>query len=117
MSGRTSYEAGKAAEEQVARLYAAEGHRILARRWRGPAGEIDLIVERDGEVVFVEVKKSASFAEAATHLTARQTKRIYASASAFLGFVPGGQNTPSRFDVALLDGLGRVERIENAISA
>ena len=32
------------------------GYRILARRWRGAAGEIDLIVKRRRQLVFVEVK-------------------------------------------------------------
>lgn len=115
MSGRKSYEAGKAAEHQVAQLYAAEGHTILCRRWRGQAGELDLVVEKDGEVVFVEVKQSRRAADAALHLTQRQIRRIYASAADFLGFMPAGQNTNTRFDVALVNGAGRIERVANAI--
>ena len=36
------------------------GYRILERNWRWPRGEIDLIVEKDGEIVFVEVKARRS---------------------------------------------------------
>ncbi len=43
--------------------------------------------------------------------------RIYASASVFLAGEPAGQDTPSRFDVALVDGQGRIEIIENAFAA
>ena len=117
MSGRVSYEYGKAAEEQVARLYVCEGYRILARRWRGPAGELDLVFERAGEVVFVEVKASRDFARAIASLTQRQIRRIYRSAAHFLGFLSSGQETLSRFDVAVVDRTGGIERITNAIAA
>lgn len=115
MSGRVSYEKGKAAEDQVAQVYAREGYNILARRWRGPVGEIDLVVERDGEVVFIEVKAARSFARAALSLTQRQIKRIYQSAECFIGFMATGSLTPSRFDVALVNQWGKVDRITNAI--
>ncbi len=117
MSGARSYHAGFAAEEQVAQLYGGSGRTICERRWRGSAGEIDLIA-RDGDgVIFIEVKQSATHAQAAEHLTPRQMTRIYASASEFLAGEPFGQNTECRFDVALVDGAGRIEILENAFAA
>lgn len=117
MSGRVSYHAGLAAEDAVARLYEGTGHVIAARRWRGRSGEIDLIV-RDGErVIFIEVKQSRSHAEAALHLTARQCQRIYHSAEEFIAGEPNGSLTDVRFDVALVDGAGRIEILENAYAA
>ena len=114
MSSLTNYHTGVAAEDIVASDYARRGMRIAQRRWRGQGGEIDLIV-RDGDaVVFVEVKKSRSFARAAERLTRRQMDRIYASASEFLGGEPAGQMTDVRFDLALVDGRGDVRIIENA---
>ena len=65
LRGRTSYHAGCAAEDGVAAEYERQGCTILRRRWRGRAGEIDLIAEKDGALIFVEVKKSRSFAAAA----------------------------------------------------
>lgn len=117
MSGLTSYLAGKTAEDQVARAYVDHGHRLLIRRWRGPGGEIDLIFEKDGEVIFVEVKSSRTFAQAADHLTKRQIARLLASAEACLGFFPAGSLTPMRFDVALVDCSGRIDVIPNALQA
>jgi putative endonuclease len=117
MSGSTSYHAGLAAEAAVEEYYTRSGRPICERRWRGAAGEIDLIA-RDGEgVIFIEVKQSATHAEAALHLTPRQMARIAASAADFLAGEPDGQLTPARFDVALVDGQGRIEILENAFTA
>jgi len=114
VTGRVSYFAGLAAEDIVARDYAARAHQIAARRWRGKSGEIDLIM-RDGEtLVFVEVKKSATFARAALRLGRRQMDRLCASAGEFLAGEPRGQLTDVRFDLALVDGRGAVNVIENA---
>lgn len=117
MTGQTGYYAGLAAEDMVARLYAASGHRVLARRWRGKGGEVDLIVARDGCVVFVEVKKSRSIGAAAARLSARQIARLQMAAQEYLGAMPDGLNSEMRFDVACVDQTGRVEVIENAIWA
>jgi putative endonuclease len=117
MSGARSFHAGVAAEAAVARHYERSGRRITATRWRSDGGEIDLIARDGAEVIFIEVKQSRSHAEAAQHLSPRQMARIYASASVFLEGEPSGQDTPSRFDVALVDGQGRIEIIENAFAA
>ncbi len=117
MSGSRSYHAGLAAEHQVEQLYARSGRQICARRWRGSAGEIDLVARDGAEVIFIEVKQSRTHAMAAQHLTPRQMARIYGAASEFIGGEPAGQLTPVRFDVALVDGLGRIEILENAFAA
>ena len=117
MSGSRSYHAGLSAEDQVARLYDRSGRRVVARRWRGPGGEIDLIARDGAEVIFIEVKQARSHALAAERVTERQMARIYASAACFLGGEPAGADTPARFDVALVDGVGRIEVLENAFAA
>lgn len=43
--------------------------------------------------------------------------RIWNAAAEFLEGEPMGQLTAARFDVALVDGQGRVEIIENAFAA
>lgn len=114
MTGLTGYHAGLAAENIVAEDYARRGRKIANHRWRGCGGEVDLIVREGDRVVFVEVKKSKTFARAAERLTRRQMDRIYATASEFLGGEPAGQMTDVRFDLALVDGQGAVQIIENA---
>ena len=117
MTGAVSYHAGRTAEESVAQLYLISGQQVVARRWRGTAGEIDVIARDGDELVFIEVKKSRSHAEAASHLSARQMKRIWQTASEYLGSEPLGQDSLARFDVALVDEAGRIEILQNAFAA
>lgn len=114
MSGSVGYFAGLAAEDLVASDYTRRDHAIAARRWRGQAGEIDLIAREGETVVFIEVKKSRSFATAAARLGRRQMERILASAGEFLAGEPRGQLTDVRFDLAVVNKLGAIEVIENA---
>jgi putative endonuclease len=117
MSGARSYHAGLAAEASVERHYAGRGCPIAARRWRGQSGEIDLIA-RDGDcVVFIEVKHSRTHAEAAERLGARQIARILQAGAEFAEGEPRGALTEMRFDVALVDGQGRIDILENALAA
>ena len=112
--GQQAYLSGAAAEDQVAKHYEQQGYSVATRRWRGDAGEIDLIFRQAAALVFVEVKKSKTSARAAARITQAQIERIYASAGQFLDNEPAGQLTESRFDVALVDEAGRIEIIENA---
>lgn len=114
MSGLTSYLSGLSAEEAVARSYEGGGASVLEHRWRGPCGEIDLIARSGSTIVFVEVKKAKDFATAASRISARQLERIFRSATEYLGRFPLGQDTDARLDVALVDGSGAIEIIENA---
>ncbi|MEJ6392542.1 YraN family protein [Gymnodinialimonas sp. 2305UL16-5] len=117
MSGITSYLAGEAAEDTVARAYIAHGYALIDQRWRGKAGEIDLIFQKDAEIIFVEVKKSRSFDAAAFSLGARQIRRLLASAEDFLGRMPKQSMTPARFDVALVNATGQLKVLPNALAA
>ena len=118
MIGSVGYHAGRVAEDVAEREYLGRNCRTLVRRWRGQSGEIDLILRNnDGVgVIFVEVKKSKSFARASTRLGRRQMDRICASASEFLAGEPKGQLTDVRFDLALVNGVGQVHIIENAFT-
>ena len=115
--GQMAYHAGLAAEDQVLRLYQKAGHHICARRWRSAWGEIDLVLRHGDEVVFVEVKRARSHAEAAHRLSQRQIQRIFNSALTFVANEPKGLSTAMRFDVALVDGMGRIEVLEQALAA
>lgn len=115
MNHARNHLAGMAAEDSVLRDYAAMGYQLLDRRFRGQCGEIDLVVGRGGDVIFVEVKKSHSFDAARARLGQRQILRIFAAASEFLGRLPNGQLTETRFDLALVNAHGEVAIMENAL--
>lgn len=117
LQGQTNYLAGLAAEQAVAARYVQANHRLMAHRWRGTAGEIDLVFERDGACIFVEVKKSKGFARAAESLGPRQMRRLFEAAGEFLSGQPEGSLTPARFDVALVDQTGDIQLLENALCA
>ena len=51
-----AFRVGISAESRAAAFLIAKGFRILARRWRSPAGEIDIVARRRNLLVFVEVK-------------------------------------------------------------
>ena len=114
IGGHLGQLSGEAAEVAVSRAYQQRGLRQVARRWRGGSGEIDIIFRDGAQLVFVEVKKSRSFARAAERLGSAQMHRIFDAASEFLAGEPKGQLCETRFDVALVDGIGRIEIIENA---
>ncbi|WP_147107100.1 YraN family protein [Tateyamaria sp. syn59] len=114
--GRMAYHAGLAAEEIVARAYRAAGYTLVAERWRGRRGEIDLVFSTALGIVMVEVKASKTLAGAADHLTPAQIARLYRTADEYLGTLPNGSLTDVRFDVALVDQSGRLNILENAFA-
>lgn len=112
--GRMAQLSGAAAEDSVERQYVAAGAAVLARRWRGASGEIDLILRDDSGLVFVEVKAAPSFDQAIAALGHAQMSRICNAAKEFAGTQPEGQLSCMRFDMAAVDGQGRVRVLENA---
>lgn len=114
--GLVNYHAGHAAEGAVARHYEDRGIAICARNWRGITGEIDLIGRQGDEIIFVEVKQSRTHDLAASHISQAQIGRIFATVDEFLAGEPKGLLTDVRIDLALVDGQGRIEVLENAFA-
>jgi putative endonuclease len=78
------------------------GYRILARRFRVPSGEIDLIVRRGDVLAAIEVKARADFAMAGEAVSARQRRRIARALEHFLALHPELSRLMLRFDVMLV---------------
>ncbi len=95
-----AFRTGLSAESRAAVFLIAKGFRILARRWRSPVGEIDIIARRRSLLIFVEVKARASEDEAAWSVTERQRARIIAAAEAWLA-----QNADDRIRDIRLDAM------------
>ena len=99
---RAAFRTGVSAELRAAAWLIAKRYRILARRFRTPFGEIDLVARRGNLVVFVEVKARASLEEAAYAVTPRQQRRIIDAARAWLAAHPEHAGFELRFDVMLI---------------
>ena len=90
-----------------------KGWRILDRRVRTPAGEVDLVARRGNLVAFVEVKARASAAELDFAIDERRLSRV-AAAAEFLMPRYVGPGDDIRVDVILLAPGVRPRHIENA---
>ena len=100
---------GISAESRAAAWLIGKGFRILARRFRCVAGEIDIVAGRRQMIVFVEVKARATLDEAAESVTDRQRSRIIGAAEIWLAKNPKAQFTDLRFD-AILVAPGKLPR-------
>lgn len=99
MSRRRGEVWGRLAEGFAAWRLRLAGYRILARRFRTPIGEIDLIARRRTTLVFVEVKARRELADAFEAVTPQQQKRTLRAAELFLLRHPDHAACTVRFDV------------------
>ena len=104
-----AFRLGLSAESRAAAYLVAKGYRILARRWKCPPGEIDIIARRRHLLVFVEVKARGRLDDAAESVTPRQRARIAGAAEAWLALNQNVRFSDARFD-AVLVAPGRIPR-------
>ncbi|MDT7518590.1 YraN family protein [Rhodoferax sp. TBRC 17660] len=107
-ASRTTKQVGDAAEERASGFLQAKGLQFVARNYRTPGrggGEIDLIMrDRDGTLVFVEVRKRSrtDHGGAAASVGHVKQRRIIFAARHYLLQL---RTVPScRFDVVVMDG-------------
>jgi putative endonuclease len=111
---------GAGGEAAVAGWYAAAGYQVIDRNWRCRDGELDLVVARDGLVVFCEVKtrRSVAFGAPVEAVTLTKQRRLRVLASRWLADHPGARARDLRFDVASVlarrDAEPVIEVIEGA---
>lgn len=120
----TSWERGIWGEDEACRYLQSKGFSVLERNYHSRFGEIDIIADDCGCLVFVEVKtrKSKSYGYACEYVTESKMKKIILTAEAYLGNV---EYPPVRFDVVEIyyfeaDNclhLKSINHIENAFSA
>jgi putative endonuclease len=92
---------GRLAESVCAGWLRLKGYRIVARGFRVPVGEIDIIARRGRTLAFVEVKARGDDG-APEVLTPRQRRRITRAAEAFLKARPGYRGLDLRFDLIVV---------------
>ncbi|MBK7952949.1 MAG: YraN family protein [Candidatus Accumulibacter sp.] len=111
---------GSVAEELAARFLESRGLSVLARNYRCPGGEVDLVCREQRILVFVEVRlrRNAGYGGAAASITTVKQRRIVLAAKHYLN-AHRGREPDCRFDCMLLDELSAdtIEWIRDAFSA
>lgn len=105
---------GRLAESLCAWHLRLRGYRILARRFRTPVGEIDIVARRGGILAVVEVKARADAALALESLRPRQRARIMRAAEAFIAARPALAGMDVRFDVMVVVPWRPPDHIQDA---
>jgi putative endonuclease len=105
---------GRWGEDVAAEWYRRHGYDVVARNWRGPSGEIDLVVARRRFVVIVEVKarRSDAYGPAAAAVGLVKQQRLRRLAAEWLA-TTGTRGVEIRFDVVAITG-NRIEVIPGA---
>jgi putative endonuclease len=104
---------GREGERRAAWWLWLRGWRILDRRVRTPAGEVDLVVRKGKLVAFVEVKTRATAAELDFAIDERRLARV-AAAAEYLMPRYAGPGDDIRVDVILIAPRTLPRHIENA---
>jgi putative endonuclease len=104
---------GSRGEDATADAYRRRGFRIVARNWRCRLGELDLVVQRRGVLVFCEVKsrRESVFGGGFEAVTRRKQAKLRAVAQAFLQ-ATGSHPQAIRFDVASVSVRGARSTVE-----
>ncbi|WP_240126893.1 YraN family protein [Thermomonas alba] len=97
---------GAAVEAAALAFLQARGLRLLARNARSRGGELDLVMDDAGSVVFVEVRYRANpdFGDGAASVDASKRRRLVQAAQDFLVRHPEHAHIPCRFDVVAASG-------------
>src|SRR5262245_36803721 len=119
MTGARHLELGSAGEEAALAIYRERGFDLVARNWRCPIGEIDLVLRREALLVVCEVKtrRGSALGGPFEAVDARKQRKLRRLAQSFLASASVAYEVV-RFDVAsvCIDGAGRpaVELFEEA---
>ena len=115
---RLAEKRGRFAEWKVRWFLWFKGYRLIARRWRCAAGEIDLILRHRNRLIFAEIKYR-QHGMTNQILSRRQQQRITKAASLFLAKNPTFTTFDCQFDFIILQagqnfGIGKITHIRNA---
>ncbi|HET9870547.1 MAG TPA: YraN family protein [bacterium] len=120
-SPRESHSEGRRGEARAAAYFRRRGWKVEAKNFRAGPGEIDLIVSKEGQLVFVEVKmrRGSATGDPLEAVSPRKVQRVSAAAAAYLS-QRGGDTPHCRFDILTLGpdktlfGTLKMRHYENA---
>lgn len=107
------YRRGLYAEYLAAAYLWVKGYDILARRYKTPVGEVDLVARKGDVLAFVEVKGRADLDTGASAVTAASRGRIERAALLFLAQGNADGLSP-RFDIIAISPPFFIRHIDNA---
>jgi putative endonuclease len=111
---KTRQELARIGEEHAARYLRSLGYRVRERNYRTRSGEIDIVAEHKGALVFVEVKarSATDFAEPRESVTPTKQRQVARVAASYLGARERRERV-TRFDVVevFVTPEGRVEKL------
>ena len=110
---------GKKGEDIAARFLVRRGYRILARNFRAPVGEIDIVARKKGMLVFAEVKtrRNSLFGPPYLAVNHKKRKKLIRCAFCYLR-IKGLTDLPWRIDVISLElrrFCQKIEHFKNAV--
>jgi putative endonuclease len=108
---------GHWAEAMAIAALSLKGYRLLARRFKTPHGEIDLIMRRGRATIFIEVKQRADLDSALLSVSSQQMKRISAASRFWLARDPRALTGDCRFDIVGVSPYRWPRHIPNAFEA
>jgi putative endonuclease len=108
---------GHWAEAMAIAALSLKGYRLLARRFKTPHGEIDLIMRRGRATIFIEVKQRADLDSALLSVSPYQMKRISAASRFWLARDPRAMEGDCRFDIVGVSPYRWPRHIPNAFEA
>jgi putative endonuclease len=108
---------GKKGEEIAAKHLICKGYTILERNWRFETKEVDIIAQKDDELIFVEVKtrKQDLFESPKEAVSTSKQQHLFKAAEAYLE--TSGYEGKVRFDIVsitLYKNKTKTEHIEDA---
>lgn len=117
--GKKKKTTGTVGEDIAVKFLIRKGYHILERNWRIKGGEIDIVADDGGTIVFVEVKSrtSTEYGRGEEAITPHKKEKIISAAKACLRHK--GQDRPCRFDVIaiLFEKNGKVKEINHIENA
>ncbi len=111
---RAAHLRGHLAEHLALWFLRAKGYRLLARRYKSPSGEIDLVMRKGQTTAFIEVKARVTIDGAVTAVTHYQSRRIVAAAAHWMSRDPRAASGFCRFDIVAIPSYLWPAHIKNA---
>lgn len=116
LKARLAAQRGAAAEQQAEAHLCGKGLHPVARNWRCPLGELDLVMREGDTLVIIEVRarSGADYGGALASVTAAKRRKLVRAAQAFVQAHAEWQDASIRFDLVLFEANTPAQWLKNA---